>query len=295
VSGLVYLAYSGMDQAKFFGFGNDTPRDSGLYSAGYYDANQSRLTGSAMVDVSLVGPLHARVGALFEHAFSVDRSGIFATKRPEGSDGVSLLSPRAGLVLNTLSGTLTAHRGLRLEVYGSHTPSILDNPASFSKLRGEVSGSIGGHIVTDVNLGLRVAGERNWGSYPFFEAAFLGGAPYGAALDVTGTSRGNVLRGYDLNRFAGDASFVANTELAIAVGKFRSIVPLRYGLVGLVDVGRVFIDGQSSSTWHTGYGGGIWLGMFASGMTFQFANSLKATAVHSDQGTSFYLASAFSL
>jgi hypothetical protein len=232
---------------------------------------------------------------LFKHAMSVDRTGIFATMRPEGSDGLSLLSPEVGLTLDTRSGTFTSRRGVSLDVVGRYTPSILGNPAAFSKLRGEVSGWLGGHIVTDVLLGLRLAGERNWGSYPFFESAFIGGSAQRAALDVTGASSGNLLRGYDLNRFAGDASVVMNAELAIALGKFNAIVPLRYGLVGLGDVGRVFVEGQSSSTWHTGYGGGIWLGMFASGMNFQFATSLKATVVHSDEGTSFYLASAFAL
>ena len=53
--------------------------------------------------------------------------------------------------------------------------------------------------------------------------------------------------------------------------------------------------GESSSKWYTGYGGGFWLGVFASGVNPQFASALKATVVHSDEGTSFYLFSGFSL
>jgi hypothetical protein len=219
-----------------------------------------------------------------------------ATDRPEGSDGRSLLSPQLALRLDTRAGTFTSRRGVSLEVIGRHTPSILGNPDAFSKLRGEVSGVVGGHVLTDVSLGLRVAGEKNWGSYPFFEAAFLGGdVRRSGPLDVTGGSTGNLLRGYDPNRFAGDASVVGNAELSVALGKLVSIVPLRYGLVGLADVGRVFLDGESSSRWHSGYGGGIWLGMLASSMQFEFASALQATVVRSDEGTRFYLASAFRL
>jgi hypothetical protein len=69
-------------------------------------------------------------------------------------------------------------------------------------------------------------------------------------------------------------------------------LPFRYGLVGLADVGRVFVSGESSSKWHAAYGG-IWLGPFVSGVGFQFASALKATVVHSDEGTSFYLMSGF--
>ena len=81
----------------------------------------------------------------------------------------------------------------------------------------------------------------------------------------------------------------------MSIGRFNSVLPFRYGVTGLADVGRVFFANESSSKWHAGYGGGIWLGVFASGSTFQFASALKATLVHSDEGTSFYLLSGFSL
>ena len=112
---------------------------------------------------------------------------------------------------------------------------------------------------------------------------------------MTGASIGNLLRGYDLNRFAGDSSLVGNTELSVSLGRFNTVLPLRYGLTGLADVGRVFVANESSSKWHAGYGGGIWLGVFASGATFQFASALKAALVHSDEGTSFYLLTGFGL
>jgi hypothetical protein len=103
------------------------------------------------------------------------------------------------------------------------------------------------------------------------------------------------LRGYDLGRFAGDSSLTANAELQVALGRLHAGLPLRYGLVALSDVGRVFVGGQSSSRWHPGYGGGVWLGIFASGIDFQFVSLLNATLVHSDEGTSFYLFSGFGL
>ena len=34
---------------------------------------------------------------------------------------------------------------------------------------------------------------------------------------------------------------------------------MEFGVFGLADVGRVFLDGESSSRWHTGVGGGVWL------------------------------------
>ena len=42
-------------------------------------------------------------------------------------------------------------------------------------------------------------------------------------------------------------------------------MPLRYGLLALADVGRVFVSGESSNKWHPGVGGGAWLALHAAG------------------------------
>ena len=110
-----------------------------------------------------------------------------------------------------------------------------------------------------------------------------------------GTIREGRRAGYTLNRFAGDASVVGNAEVQVALGRFNAALPFRFGVLGLADVGRVFVANQSSSRWHTGYGGGFWLGPFISATDFHFASGLKATVVHSDEGTSFYLMTGFTL
>jgi hypothetical protein len=33
-------------------------------------------------------------------------------------------------------------------------------------------------------------------------------------------------------------------------------IPLQFGLQGFGDVGRVYLEGESSDKWHTGFGGG---------------------------------------
>ncbi|HWE22730.1 MAG TPA: hypothetical protein VG496_02205 [Myxococcales bacterium] len=295
VRGLLYVAYSGMDTVNYYGQGNETVKDSALQSSNYYQAKQEYIVVNPMIEVPLFGPLRGRTGVLFKHTSNIEGSGIINATQPEGSGGMSLGSGELGLVMDTRNGTYPSRRGFHFQVLGRHYPDIFSNPASFTKLRGELSGTYGGRVVTDMQFSARVGGEKNWGRYPFFESAFIGGAAQGLPLDVTGASIGNVLRGYDLNRFAGDASVVGNLELDMSLGKFNTVLPLRYGLTGLADVGRVFFANESSSKWHTGYGGGLWLGIFASSALFEFASAIKATVVHSDEGTSFYLLSGFSL
>jgi hypothetical protein len=295
VRGLLYLAYSGIDSVNYFGQGNETPRLQALESSNFYQVKQKVFVANPMIEVPLVGPLTARAGALLKHTSDVDGTGIIDATHPEGAGAMTLGSGELGVRMDTRAGTFPQQRGLSFDVIARHTPSIFSNPSAFTKLRGQVSGVAGGHALTDFQFSARVAGEKNWGDYPFFESAFLGGVAQSKGLDVTGASIGNLLRGYDLNRFAGDASVVGNAELDVVVGKFKAALPFRYGLTGLADVGRVFVAGESSSKWHTAYGGGFWLGIFASGVDFQFATALKATVVHSDEGTSIYVFTGFNL
>jgi len=295
VRGLLYVAYDGMDTVKYYGPGNESVRDTALDSGDFYKIRQEIFVANPVVEVPLFGPLRGRAGVLFKHASDVSDSGIIAATQPEGSGGMSLGSGEIGLVMDTREGIFPHTNGVSFQVIARHTPTIFSNPNPFTKLRGAVSGSLGGHVLTDVQLNGRVAGEKNWGAYPFFESAFIGGAVQGLTLDLTGATTGNTLRGYALNRYAGDASVVGNAEVQAALGRFNFGMPWRWGLDGLADVGRVFLAGESSSKWHAGYGGGIWLGIFASGQDFQFASAIKATVVHSDEGTSFYLLSGFAL
>ena len=295
VRGLLYVAYSGLEQAEFFGSGNEALRNSRLASNGFYDAVQTQFIANPMLEVPLFGVLRARAGVQFKHVWSVNRTGLIGQLLPEGSDGMSIGSAQAGLAVDESSGAYPARRRVTAHLTASVAPGIFSNPAAFAKLRGAISAVYGTHVLTNVELKAELAGERNFGTYPFFEAAFLGGTTTRPPLDLTGASIGNRLRGYDLNRFAGDAAVVANTELNLEIGKYTAFLPLRYGVWGLCDVGRVYLDGERSSKWHTGVGGGLWVGLFASSSFISLAGSLKAAMVRSDDGLSFYVTTAFGL
>lgn len=295
VRALLYAAYSGVEQAKYFGRGNETPRLSDLASNGTYDARQDQLIVNPMAEMNVVGPLRARAGLEFKHVWSVEKKGLIAQLHPSGSDGMSLGSAQMGLAFAEGGGLYPFTRKVAAQVTASLSPQIFSNPATFGQVRGTADAAYGGHFLTNLVLSARISGQRNFGTYPFFESAFLGGTAAGSPLDVTGITSGILLRGYDLNRFAGDAAIGANTELDAELGKYTAFLPLRYGVFGLTDVGRVFVDGESSSKWHTGYGGGLWFGLLADSPFFRLAGSLKAALVHSDEGTSLYIASGFAL
>jgi hypothetical protein len=293
---LLYAGYSGIEQAKFYGFGNDTVRDSNLSSSNLYDAQQDQIIVNPVIEVPLFGGLKARTGVAFKHASSVETNGrLIGTLQPEGTNGMSVGSAEAGLVFETSSGAYPFVRRFSSQVTVREAPSIFSNPAAFGKVRGEMTAVYATRVLTNVQLAVHASGERTWGTYPFFEAAYLGGVATRSPLDPTGVTAGNLLRGYDLNRFAGDAVVAANTDLNVELGRWSTFLPLRYGVFGLFDIGRVFVDGQSSSKWHNAAGGGISFRLYTSSPFLQLAATFRAALVHTEDGLSFFFASGFGI
>jgi hemolysin activation/secretion protein len=114
-----------------------------------------------------------------------------------------------------------------------------------------------------------VGGQKIWGRYPWHESAFLGGS--------------DTVRGYDRNRFAGDASAYANAQVMVNLFNLNLILPLRMGVLGLVDSGRVWVAGESSDKWHSSAGGGLFLRLLTTDLT---VHGLLAVG---DEGTRFYV------
>jgi hypothetical protein len=100
-------------------------------------------------------------------------------------------------------------------------------------------------------LALRAGGKKLFGDFPYFDAAFVGGS--------------SSLRTEERHRYAGDASLYGTSELRVPVAKFPLILPLDVGLIGFLDVAKVYVDGASPGGWHKGVGGGFWVGFINPG------------------------------
>ena len=60
------------------------------------------------------------------------------------------------------------------------------------------------------------------------------------------------------------------------------------GVFGLTDVGRVYLEGESSDKWNASYGGGIFFQMLT------LNTVLHGAVAHGDDGTRFYVDYGFS-
>jgi outer membrane protein assembly factor BamA len=94
-------------------------------------------------------------------------------------------------------------------------------------------------------LATRFGWAKNFGDFEFPQAQYLGET--------------DNLRGFRKQRFAGRSMLFNNTELRIKIADFNTyLFPGSFGILLFNDIGRVYVDNESSKKWHDGYGGGIW-------------------------------------
>jgi hypothetical protein len=152
---------------------------------------------------------------------------------------------------------------------------------------GSVKGSAAAYLTPGSDraptLALRVGGEKAFGSYPYFEAAYLGGG----SGRISATSGEDPLRGLQRQRYAGDASLYGSADLRLYVSRFRLFLPGTWGLLAFGDVGRVYLKGEDSNKWHDGYGGGLWFAWL------DRANTVTASYGRSERHNAFYVRAGF--
>lgn len=89
--------------------------------------------------------------------------------------------------------------------------------------------------------------QMNFGNdFEFYQGASIGGT--------------DGLRGFRNQRFLGNKSFYNNTDLRYSFKSQKTrVIPIRLGVFGSFDYGRVWLKGEDSNQWHNSYGGGFFL------------------------------------
>jgi hypothetical protein len=260
---------SGVEILHYYGLGNETSSEEPL---DFYKIRQQQFSFAPALHVSPAPRLELWAGLQVKFATTeLDPETLLGETQPYGTDDYGQLGAGLGLQLDTRDGSDYRDGGVRVEASGSFYPEAWDVESSFGGVEGSVAGylPLGGRAT----LALRLGGRKVFGTYPFHEAAYLGGH--------------GTIRGYRADRFAGDASAYGNLELRLTLGKAFLLVPGEFGVFGLGDVGRVFVEGESSDEWHPAAGGGIFFAVLSRSTVFSLA------VARSDEHTSVLFASGF--
>src|SRR5207248_11445732 len=125
---------------------------------------------------------------------------------------------------------------------GSYYPRALDLTSPFGEGHAEASSYLTARIPLRPTLAVRVAGRKVWATYPYYEAAYIGG-------DST-------VRGFVEHRFAGDAAGFGNGELRLSPPRVFVLVPGQPGIFGPGHAGRGYVSGPTSDRLPAAAGGG---------------------------------------
>jgi outer membrane translocation and assembly module TamA len=126
---------------------------------------------------------------------------------------------------------------------------------------------------TKLSLALRVKAEKVWGTYPFYESAFIGGI--------------SSVRGLPSERYSGNASLAGGVELRVKTLDVFFLFPEEVGVLAFIESGRVFLSDRKSRKWHTGFGGGLYCSVINKDLTFSL------TLGSSEKRIGFYFNSGF--
>lgn len=270
--------FSELEVRNYYGPGNESPRDAALEESDYYRVSTTDIALEPTVawwlrrDVLRVG------GGLSYRYFDVREK----PERLVSKDSLRALGyPKVyvgggvGMLWDTRDHPAHPHGGFMALVSGWAYADPFKDSGPFQRLSGDFRAYWGDTLGLDVSLALRVAGEKLYGGFPFFESAFLGGA--------------SSLRGYPQQRYAGDASVHASIDLRVAFFRPKVIIPVEVGGILLADAGRVWLEGDSPGGLHTDAGGGIWLAPMNRDLILSFvlASSVDGLFLNAQAGFNF--------
>jgi hypothetical protein len=257
----VTAGMSQLEVIEFRGLGNDVPDPGGSFDDVRQLAWSFRpalgFSPNAKSDISL-GPVlrYTSTDSTANRFISQQQPYGFDTFGQAGVELQLLYDTRGSkelfdvggrnILVNIARDDLPALWG-RILFTGAAYPGMFDAQTAYEKVGGMVAAYLTAPVLTKPVLAIRAGGEKLFGDFPYFDAAFIGGS--------------RSLRTEHRQRFAGDASLYGTTELRVPLARFPLILPLNIGAIGFVDVARVYVEGESPGGWHQGTGAGVWIGV----------------------------------
>jgi outer membrane protein assembly factor BamA len=229
---------------NYYGLGNATPGDP----ASYYQVRQRQLSLNPAVGRTLGSRGDLSFGPLVKYAITDSTPNTFlSATRPYGFGRFGEAGLQLSLQRDTRDVVQDPRHGLRVNFTGNFFPALWDVTSAFGSIAAGATAYFTFPVPIHPVLVLSGGGKKVYGEFPFHEAAFVGGS--------------YMLRSLDAQRYAGDAALYGSAELRFPFPKFAFVLPWDVGLFGVVDAGRVYVNGDSPGGWHTAAGIGFWVGV----------------------------------
>ncbi|HTF20638.1 MAG TPA: BamA/TamA family outer membrane protein [Chryseolinea sp.] len=249
-----------LDYNYFFGVGNNTQKDNGE-SSNYYRTQYDMMSVTAGLTRTVWTRSVLALTASYELAEGIKRENSYLGDHPDvlGAEKVSLYFLNALVDLDFRDRSALPEHGFRLLFNQSagHVSSVKGDIASISEL--EMENYFSTYNRNPFTVGLKVGGGTTGGQIPFYKLFSLG--------------QMENLHGYKRNRFTGESKAYLNSELRWQIVQTHTLIPLKIGVRGFYDIGRVWADSdaEGDDLWHYGYGGGFYVTPFREQFSFNIS------------------------
>jgi outer membrane protein assembly factor BamA len=271
----LFAQASEFEVRDFYGFGNQSHRDEKKERDNFFRVSSREYIIKPTLHIQPVNSVKLSLGAALKHFEVRLKANRFLTssKLDTLGDDRTTVGTGASIEIDTRDILSAASKGVYFLAQGWSYADPFKNRAPFQKLLGDARFYLSLGQPSDITLALRVKGEKIYGSFPFYEAAFIGGP--------------GSLSGFNRERFAGDAAVVGSAQLRFSLFRMKLLVPTEVGLFVLGDAGRVWVDGNSPGSLHTDAGGGIWLAPLERAYTFSVAVASSVDGLFVRAGVGF--------
>lgn len=236
---------------NFFGYGNETVNNDDVYGMDY---NRVKVRDFGIAP-SLVwkanGGSNLSFGVFYKSVEVEETQGRFVDNNSE--------LPPTIFKANQFSGVRTKFQfenydnkayptiGMKTAVEVGFTTSLEDSKRNFIYMIPEVSFNHklipSGKLVLATQIKSRILFNDN---FEFYQAASIGG--------------NDGLRGFRNQRFTGQQSLFQNTDIRYTFNSLKTaLLPIRIGVYGGFDYGRIWIKDDNSNKWNNSYGGGFFI------------------------------------
>ena len=232
----------------FYGFGNETTKDYEKYGQNYYRTRylSKGISVGLIYDYWKTSSISLKINYENNEKQQDIENTIFESGDFIGIDKSNIIEAVVELDLDFRNHSTLPTSGMRLLTeYRSGFIMNLNNEY-YGKLLAVAEGYLSLLTVLPVTFGIRAGGGSSFGEIPFYHQLTLGQNTY--------------LKGYRNNRFTGTSIAFMQSEVRINLfGVDRVLVPIKVGVLGFFNTGRVFQENEESKKWHNGYGFGLFV------------------------------------
>ena len=253
---------------NYFGFGNEVENFDDELEMDFNRVKMQTLSFSpALVRIGRYGT-KIKIGLNFERIKVDETDGRFVTLssqvNPEVFHNQYFFSPTLGYSYENYDFKAFPTLGFTFNAQATWTMNLEETERNFTTIESHIGFTH--KLIPSGKLVFSTLFKGKWilnDEFEFFQGATLGG--------------NDGIRGFRNERFLGKTSFAQSSDLRLLLGAGKGLIPVKYGILGGFDYGRVWNEGEDSNKWHTSFGGGIWLN--AAEMT-----SLNLSMFHSEEG-----------